>query len=159
MRDPVGIVTVLSAILVLCGAVTGTVAGAEPVDLRVIARTVAWNDALACPAGTCRAEADFESPAIAGPVAALLERARDVLGRQPRTELVAADDALGQLVFVQRSAVLGFPDTIRVQAVETAAGASVILYSRSTYGYWDLGVNRARVERWLKLLTAEGTGR
>lgn len=147
--------TGVAAALALMLSVDAAAAAADPVDLRTVERTGKWNDALACPAGVCRAAADIESPTIDLPAAALLERARQLLAREPRTELVAGDPDLHQLVFVQRSALFGFPDTVWVQAAETAAGPSVIVYSRSTYGYWDLGVNRARVARWLDLL-AEG---
>ena len=130
----------------------GAPAGAAPVDLRVVERTGASNDALACPAGLCQAGSDQVSQVLDMSVDALVERARERLLREPRSELVAEFPDLHQLVLVQRSAFWGFPDTIRVQAVETAAGVSVILYSRSEYGSWDFGVNRARVARWLAIL-------
>ena len=150
--------TGVAAALALVLSLDGAAADAGPVDLRTVERPGKWNDALACPAGACRARADLESPMLGLSPDALLERARDRLSREPRTELVAEDPALRQLVFVQRSAVFGFPDTVWVQAAETAAGPSVIVYSRSTYGTWDLGVNRARVARWLILLTTEDDG-
>jgi uncharacterized protein (DUF1499 family) len=58
------------------------------------------------------------------------------------------------ITYVQRSRIIGFPDYITVKAVpmETGlpeAGAGLIVYSRSRYGYGDFGVNRARVEAWL----------
>jgi len=143
------------AVALAVALLAGPAAGAEPRDLRAIARTGGWNDALACPAGICRAAADFESSVVGLLVEALIARARRVLANEPRAELVAVDRELHQLVFVQRSAVFGFPDTVWVQALATDGGAVAILYSRSTYGVWDFGVNRARVERWLDLLTAE----
>lgn len=125
----------------------------EPMDLRDIERSSAPRDALACPTGLCAAVVDVESPVVAAAPADLVERARDVLSREPRTELVSEDRSLMQLVFVQRSALLRFPDTVRVQAVAIGDGASVLIYSTSNYGYWDMGVNRDRVERWLGLVT------
>ena len=59
---------------------------------------------------------------------------------------------MDQLVFVQRSQFLGFPDTIWIQGVSVDFGASLIIYSRSNYGYWDLGVNRERIRTWLEKL-------
>ena len=150
--------TGVAAALGLVLSLDHVAADAGPVDLRAVERTGKWNDALACPAATCRARADIESPATGLSAEVLLERARGLPDREPRTELVAEDPALRQLVFVQRSAVFGFPDTVWVQAAETAAGPSVIVYSRSTYGSWDIGVNRARVARWLTLLTMEDDG-
>lgn len=132
--------------------VAGCTADMKPVDLRTLARSTSPNDALACPAGACRAKADFESPSFAVGGAALMDAARRVVAARPRTELVATDTALDQLVFVERSRLFGFPDTIRVQGVPAGAGASVIIYSRSNYGYWDFGVNRARVQALLAAL-------
>lgn len=144
-----------TAAALILALLPGSAATAAPVDLRAVERTGASNDALACPADLCRAEADRTSPVFEMTVDALAERMRDRLLRAPRTELVGEFPALHQLVLVQRSAFWGFPDTIRAQAVETAAGTSVILYSRSEYGRWDFGVNRARVDRWLALLAGE----
>jgi uncharacterized protein (DUF1499 family) len=125
----------------------------DPMDLRAIERSSAPRDALACPPGLCAAAVDIESPVVAGTPADLVAKARDVLSREPRTELVSEDKALMQLVFVQRSALLRFPDTVRVQAIAVGDGASVMIHSTSNYGYWDMGVNRDRVERWLRLVT------
>jgi len=146
----------ISAVAALLSAVvlSGCRADTAPIDLRTIARTGKPNDALACPASLCRAEADRDGPSFAMPVEELTARVAEALSERPRTELVAEDRVLHQLVFVQRSAVFGFPDTVRVQVVASAGGSSLIVYSRSNYGYWDLGVNRARVERWLAALSA-----
>ncbi len=122
------------------------------VDLRSIARSSSPNDAFACPASVCRAMADFESPAFPVSGSRLMDAVRAVLKAQPRTELVGRDAGLDQLVFVQRSALFGFPDTIRVQGAPTPAGASVIIHSRSNTGYWDFGVNRQRVRTLLEQL-------
>ncbi|MEM0922633.1 MAG: DUF1499 domain-containing protein [Pseudomonadota bacterium] len=54
--------------------------------------------------------------------------------------------------FVQRSKLVGFPDFLTVKSVPVAGGASLVVYSRSQYGYSDLGVNKARVEDWLSKL-------
>jgi uncharacterized protein (DUF1499 family) len=72
------------------------------------------------------------------------------------------DEKLKQLVFVQRSRIFRFPDTVWLQAVQTDTGSSVILYSRSNYGNSDLGTNKRRIRAWLTKLTERiekpGTG-
>ena len=46
--------------------------------------------------------------------------------------------------YVQRSALMGFPDTIVVRFFDRAGGRSTLaLYSRSQLGHVDMGVNRA----------------
>jgi uncharacterized protein (DUF1499 family) len=54
-----------------------------------------------------------------------------------------------------RSRILRFPDTIDVLAIERDENqATLALYSRSQIGHGDLGVNRARIERWLSRIRA-----
>ena len=78
-----------------------------------------------------------------------MEAAEAILLAEPRTEIAARDDALPQIVFVQKSALVGFADTIRVQAAGSDGEASLIVHSRSNTGYYDFGVNRKRVRRLL----------
>jgi len=133
-----------------------------PMDIRTLEERTKSNDALACPAGLCRVDADFESPSFAVSVEELLKIAEKVIGDEPRTKLVAQDENLQQLVFVQRSRIFRFPDTFWIQGVRTGTGSAIIIYSRSNYGESDLGVNKKRVRAWLTKLTgqiqASGTG-
>ncbi len=84
------------------------------------------------------------------------QKVLDLALSEPRTVLLAG--SAGELWFtvVQRSAIIGFPDVIslRVRADDTGA-SSVVLYSRSRFGYSDLGVNKARATRWLRALDTE----
>ena len=69
---------------------------------------------------------------------------------QPLSFLAAAYPAERQVHFVARSAWLNFPDLITAQIDEAGREASsLVLYSRSVYGYSDLGVNRRRLNAWL----------
>jgi uncharacterized protein (DUF1499 family) len=127
-----------------------------PIDFASLERSPSGNDALACLPDACRAKADRPSPNFPQSPEALLARVRKVFLSQPRTSLVSEDGARHQLVFVQRSLVFRFPDTIWVQAEPVAAGGSVLMvYSRSNYGKSDFGVNRARLDRWLAALSAQ----
>lgn len=74
---------------------------------------------------------------------------RGIISTQPRTEFVGEDPEIGQLVFLQRSRIFGFVDTVWIQTVDLESKASVIMYSRSNVGFWDLGVNRRRLQTWL----------
>ena len=120
--DARSVVAALAALAAVTLGPGGAAAAEAPVDLRTVERTGAWDDALACPPSVCRAAPDLPSPIVAVPADTLVERAVAALTREPRVELVAVDRELRQVVLVQRSAVLGFPDTIRVQAIETAGG-------------------------------------
>ena len=49
--------------------------------------------------------------------------------------------------------MFNFPDLITAQVGEAGPDAStLVLYSRSVYGYSDLGVNRRRLNAWLAAL-------
>jgi uncharacterized protein (DUF1499 family) len=46
--------------------------------------------------------------------------------------------------------MMNFPDTISVRFYALEENRSTLaVYSRSHYGYYDLGVNRRRVQSWL----------
>lgn len=120
-----------------------------PIDLRAIERSSSPNDSLACAPNVCAAKADFASPVYALSRKTLMQTAEAVLLAEPRTEVVARDETLPQIMFVQKSRTFGFADTIRVQTDGEDGHASLIIHSRSNTGYWDLGVNRKRVRRLL----------
>ncbi len=143
---------ITTGLLVAVGLLTGCAANTDPQDLRELKRADSPNDALACPPGICPAVTDFESPAFAVDQKTVMAALRRALEDQPRTELAAEVDDPPQAIYVQRSAVFRFPDTVWVQPVVLPEGSSVIIYSRSNYGYSDFGVNRERVELWLGLL-------
>ncbi|MEJ0017401.1 MAG: DUF1499 domain-containing protein [Acetobacteraceae bacterium] len=124
----------------------------ERLDLRQLRRPASPNSALAAPAGAVPAP-DLVTPRY--PVAAvrLYAAVVAVAAGQPRTWLAAEFPAERQAHFVARSALLNFPDLIVAQADEAGPGASTLaLYSRSVYGYSDLGANRQRLHAWLAAL-------
>ncbi len=85
----------------------------------------------------------------------LLEALDEIAMGQGRVERLAGGAGEGRITYVQRSALMAFPDYITVAAVATGEGQSApVVLSRSRYGYGDLGVNRKRVEDWLGLLRA-----
>jgi len=54
---------------------------------------------------------------------------------------------------VQRSAIFGFVDRISSRVIAMSEHQSTLaVYSRSTVDYWDLGVNRRRVQEWVRSL-------
>lgn len=79
-----------------------------------------------------------------------LARRIDAIARaEPHTRRLAGAPENGLTTYLQRSAVMKFPDYISVRVVEHEDGATVAIWSRSRFGYGDLGVNEARVVRWL----------
>jgi uncharacterized protein (DUF1499 family) len=86
----------------------------------------------------------------------LMERFDRMAMAQPRTTRLAGDPAEGFATYVQRSALWRFPDYVSVRAVPEEGGSRLNLWSRSRYGYGDLGVNSARVKAWLDALEGQG---
>ena len=83
----------------------------------------------------------------------LCERWHEVVAVQPRVELLAKDEDAQQFDYVQRSAWFRFPDIITVRFISVSSSHSTLaIYSRSIYGNGDFGVNRERIDAWLKTL-------
>lgn len=96
-----------------------------------------------------------ESPVFNLPADELERQALDAIRRQPRVTEITSDPALRQYAFVQRTALLRFPDTVTVRFVDLGdGGASLAVYSRSKVGHSDLGTNEARVRAWLGAIGA-----
>ncbi len=75
---------------------------------------------------------------------------------EPRTLRLAGSPAEGRITWVSRSRVFGFPDYITAAAAPDGDGAALVIYSRLRFGQSDLGVNAARVGRWLAALPGGG---
>jgi uncharacterized protein (DUF1499 family) len=144
---------VLGLFLPACGA--SGAAGLpppHPVDIDHIERPASPNTALAAPAGFTPGP-DIVTPQYAMPASQLYTGVLAVAASQPRTFLASDDQARLQAQFVARSAWLNFPDLIVAQVNAAGRGKStLVLYSRSVYGYGDFGANRARVSTWLAAL-------
>jgi uncharacterized protein (DUF1499 family) len=83
------------------------------------------------------------------PPSQALDRIHAIAMDAPRTRLLSRDNAAGRATYVQRSAIFGFPDYISIGVVPAEGGSRLSIYSRSRFGYSDLGANKARVEQWL----------
>ncbi|QYX58346.1 DUF1499 domain-containing protein [Roseovarius sp. SCSIO 43702] len=84
---------------------------------------------------------------------ALFERLDGIIREEPRTKVLAGSVEEGMITYVTRSKVWGFPDyaTLRLygDAGDEDGPRHIEINSRARFGKSDLGVNRARVERWL----------
>jgi uncharacterized protein (DUF1499 family) len=125
------------------------------VDFATLSRRDTPNDALACGAGLCASEANMPAPVFDLGADDLFYRVQQAVADEPRLVLMAKEKERGVLRYVQRSRFFRFPDTINVKVVALPDGRSaVLIYSRSQIGRGDMGVNRARIERWVKLIEA-----
>jgi uncharacterized protein (DUF1499 family) len=121
-----------------------------PVAFETLERRTTPNDALACPTYLCKARSDLVPPLFAVDANGLRAAMTKVIASEPRIALIHTNDIALTDRYIQRSALLGFPDTVVVRYVEQPEGrSSLAMYSRSQLGRSDLGVNKARLERWL----------
>ncbi len=127
-----------------------------PVDFAMLKPPSSPNHYLVCPEGLCaQAQADMVSPTYPLSATQLQAATRKAWAAEPRLEMVDSDPEARQDRYVQRTAFMRFPDTISVRFIDQEAGkATLAIYSRSQIGHSDLGVNKARVLRWLALLKA-----
>lgn len=108
------------------------------------------NQYLVCPTDRCAARPHDEAPVFDADADRLEAAVLTVIRRQPRVEQLEGDRVERAYEFVQRTKGLGFPDLISVKIWPLPDGRSTLgIYSRSKYGWSDMGVNRRRVEAWL----------
>lgn len=86
---------------------------------------------------------------------AIIAKALDEFAlRQPRTIRIAGTPEQGWMTYVQTSDRMRYPDYVSVLIMDIANEGltTIAIFSRSRFGYGDLGVNEARVRRWLQPL-------
>ena len=128
-----------------------SVGDVEAIDFATLELGEKPNRFLLCPPGYCAAQAHGASPLFDLSMGELRSLWDAVIARQPRMTIIAeADD---QVDYVQRSALIRFPDIITVRFIALNPERSTLaVYSRSVYGTSDFGVNRKRIETWLAAL-------
>jgi uncharacterized protein (DUF1499 family) len=134
---------------------TGSRLDVGPVDWPTLTRHATPNDALVCPANRCpNAKPDAEPKTYPMPPAELLARLRRIALSEPdTTELYCGTDCDRTARILQHTRLMRFPDTVDIEVLPVGDNQSTLaIYSRSLIGRSDLGVNRARVERWLAKL-------
>ncbi|GAB2174623.1 hypothetical protein [Dongia sp. agr-C8] len=155
--------SILIALLILIGSAIVTIrllappASPDFVDFTELKRSPTGSDALACAPGLCSTKVDLVLAPVPLSAAALVERIKALPRLEPRTEIVAADDASLRYVLEQRSAVFNFADTINIalQPLD-ASHTALVLYSRAPQGSGD--VHMKRVQRWLDRLGVAAVG-
>ncbi|ETX07391.1 MAG: hypothetical protein ETSY2_11490 [Candidatus Entotheonella gemina] len=126
----------------------------SPIEFKTLERSPRPNQYLVCPPDFCTAKADATSPVYDVTQDVLKKAWLTLMAEQPHlTQLSMSPDA-SQYDFMQRTEWVRFPDTITVKfiALSTTDQSTLAIYSRSHYGYSDWGVNRERIEGWLKSL-------
>lgn len=91
-----------------------------------------------------------EAPVLDGTPREVAARINEVALAEGAT-LIGGSVAEGHMTYVQRSRLMGYPDaiSIRVHLEPDGVRSRVEVFSRARMGYGDMGVNAARVARWL----------
>lgn len=125
----------------------------RPLDFSSLILGPKPNQFLVCPRDYCSAKPHMISPTFSVSVDVLQQRWLAMLEKLPRIERGNIDVSIMQHEFIQRSAVMRYPDSITVRFISLESGhATLAIYSRSHYGHSDLGVNENRVRTWLAAL-------
>ncbi len=125
------------------------------VDPFTITRPVSPNTYYVAPQSMVEATVDLEAPIYTAPAAVMARAFNDFVLTQPSTIFLAGSAEEGWMTYVQRTPTLRMPDYISVKFIDFEDGGSTLaLYSRSRYGYGDMGVNKARVDLWLQSLSS-----
>ncbi len=98
-------------------------------------------------AGSTAVQIDAEPSVVAERIDAVAEAEGAVV--------LAGTTDEGFVTFVVRSRIMGYPDFISLRLVAQDGGTRLHIFSRSRYGQSDLGVNAARVQRWLTAARGE----
>lgn len=111
---------------------------------------------LLCPPGKSQARNSREGPVFDVPLARLRGQFFEIVSRTPRTALVADAPAQNRYRFIQKTRLFKFIDEITVEFVPIdPERSSLYIFSRARSGWWDFGVNRRRVRRWVKRLNRQ----
>lgn len=91
------------------------------------------------------------APGKAGPVngAEALSHLDDIALATPRTRRLAGSPSAGEITWVTRSAVFGFPDFTTAQVLPDG---TLCVVARQGIGRDDFGVNARRLGAWIRLL-------
>jgi uncharacterized protein (DUF1499 family) len=135
---------------------TGSRLDIGPVNWATLTRHETPNDALVCPAAHCpNARPDAEPKVYSVAPGELLARLKRIALAEPdTTELYCGTDCDHAVRILQLTRLMRFPDTIDIEVLPVGDQSTLAIYSRSLIGRGDLGVNRARIERWLAKLDA-----
>ncbi len=98
---------------------------------------------------------DREAPIYAADAKTMAKALDDFIMTQQQTTRIAGSPREMWMTYVQRTPTLRMPDYISIRLIDLPDGKSTIaVYSRSRYGYGDMGVNKARVELWLNSIAS-----
>lgn len=82
---------------------------------------------------------------IAGDPSTIIARLDTIIRAEPRTTVLTGSVSDGWITYIVRTKWMGFPDYVTVQSKSDG----VRIHSRLRFGRSDIGVNAARLDRWI----------
>ena len=76
----------------------------------------------------------------------------DEVARADGATLLAGSLRDLHMTYLSRTPLMGYPDYTSVLIEPAGEGAMLLAFARARFGHSDMGVNRARMERWLEAL-------
>ena len=96
---------------------------------------------------------DLVSPIYGDRAIVLSQAFHDFALTQRATQHIAGLPTGQHMTYVQRTERLQMPDYVSVKFIDLEDGRSTVaMFSRSRFGYGDLGANEARVRAWLEAM-------
>jgi hypothetical protein len=125
------------------------------VDPLTIERPASPNTYFVAPQAMVEDGVDLEAPIYGAPATIMAKAFDDYVLTQPNIIPLSQSVDGTWVTYVQRTPTLKMPDYISVRFIELEEGKSTIaIYSRSRYGYGDMGMNKARIDTWLLSLSS-----
>ena len=125
----------------------------ELIDFSNLTLGLKFNQFLVCRNDLCKVKPHQVSPTYDFPVEALMKRWESMISKQIRIESGSIDTSLMQYDYIQRTALMRYPDSITVRFIALGNHRSTLaIYSRSHYGKSDFGLNEVRIRAWLSAL-------
>jgi uncharacterized protein (DUF1499 family) len=125
-----------------------------PLDFARFRKINRPNQCLALPAGFAAAQsADVTSGVFTASIDQVRDAWLEIVRGAGRVSGIRQLE--GQIEAIQRTPLVGFPDWIALPVDLGNGKASICVFSRSKFGYRDMGVNKKRVLEWLALLASK----
>lgn len=138
-------------IAALFGQGIGGLPAAAPLDFAALRLPASPNTCLAATAGA-HPQAHITIPPLPVDADTAWPVLLQVGDAQPRHVRYGTWPERRQAQWVARTPLMNWPDIVTAELVPGGPQAGLLLYSRSLFGYSDLGANRKRIEAWLGAL-------
>jgi hypothetical protein len=109
---------------------------------------------LACPPNYCNVLPTATSPVYPVSAEDLFNTFNQLVAKESYVNFTYSMPEQGQFTLVASSGILHLPDDIAVQFIALSENTStLVIYSKSRYGFYDFGTNKRRVTQWLSALS------